>query len=321
LLPPIPLPELMASELSISAGGSMVALTLEGPATPRTVQLVDPRTREWEPVAREPSLGPPAYVPPTLEHIPARDGMTLNAWLYLPPAPIKPCGTMIYLHGGPEGQSRPGYSEVFPALLNAGITVLAPNVRGSGGLGRTYMHADDRELRFNAINDVADCVAFLVERGLAEPGRIACAGWSYGGYLTNCALTFHPELFAAGVTICGMSDLGTWYRNTEQWIAAAAYPKYGHPVNDRDLLDQLSPLLRVDALTAPLLVIHGGTDTNVPVSESEQLVDALQRARRDVRYVRFPDDGHEIVKRENRATMVDAIRGWLVSAFAGASAS
>lgn len=316
LSPPIPLPDLVASELSISAGGSMVALTVEGPSLPRTVQLVDPRTREWEPVAREPSVGPPAYVPPTLEHITARDGMELNAWLYLPPAPVQPCGAVIYLHGGPEGQSRPGYDELFSGLLNAGITVLTPNVRGSGGLGRAYMHADDRELRFAAINDVADCVSFLVERGLAEPHRIACAGWSYGGYLTNAALTFHPELFAAGVSICGMSDLGTWYRNTERWIAAAAYPKYGHPVNDRELLDQLSPLLRVDALTAPLLVIHGGTDTNVPVSESEQLVEALQRLRRDVRYVLFPDDGHEIVKRENRAAMVDAIREWLLAAFA-----
>lgn len=329
LLPPIPLPgyladpesprssqPVVASELSISAGGSMVAMTVEGPALPRTVQLVDPRTREWEEVAREPSIGPPAYVPPTLEHITARDGMTLNAWLYRPPAPVEPCGAVIYLHGGPEGQSRPTYSEVFPALLNAGITVLTPNVRGSGGLGRTYMHADDKELRFAAIDDVADCVAFLVERGLAASDRIACAGWSYGGYLTNAALTFYPELFVAGVTICGMSDLGTWYRNTERWIAAAAYPKYGHPVNDRDLLDQLSPLLRVDALTAPLLVIHGGADTNVPVSESEQIVEALRRLRRDVRYVLFPDDGHEIVKRENRAAMVDAIREWLLIAFA-----
>lgn len=319
LAPTIPLPDLVASELSISAGGSMVAMTVEGPSTPRTVQLVDPRTREWEPVAREPSIGPSAYVPPTLEHISARDGWTLPAWLYLPPAPVEPRGAVIYLHGGPEGQSRPGYSEVFPALLDAGITVLTPNVRGSGGLGRAFMHGDDKELRFAAIDDVADCVAYLLQQGLAQPDKIAVAGWSYGGYLTLAALTFHPDLFAAGVSICGMSDLGTWYRNTEPWIAWPAYPKYGHPVNDRDLLDQLSPLLRVDALTAPLLVIHGGTDTNVPVTESDQIVDALQRAHRKVRYVLFPDDGHEIVKRENRAAMGDAIREWLVAAFAAAS--
>jgi dipeptidyl aminopeptidase/acylaminoacyl peptidase len=80
------------------------------------------------------------------------------------------------LHGGPEGQARPGYSEIFPQLLNAGISVLTPNVRGSGGFGRTFMHADDKEKRFAAINDVAACVRFLVDNGLADPRRIACAG-------------------------------------------------------------------------------------------------------------------------------------------------
>ena len=100
-----------------------------------------------------------------------------------------------------------------------------------------------------------------------------------------------------------MSDLTTFYRNTEPWIAEAAYTKYGHPVSDRELLEQLSPLRRVDALTAPLLVVHGANDTNVPVSESEQIVEALREAGREVRYLLFGDDGHEIVKRENHATL------------------
>ena len=222
---------------------------------------------------------------------------------------------MVYLHGGPEGQARPEYSEIFPELLNAGISVLTPNVRGSGGSGRTFVHADDKEKRFAAIDDVADCVRFLVDNQLADPTRIACAGWSYGGYLTMAAMTFHPDLFAAGITICGMSDLTTFYRNTEPWIADEAYPKYGHPVNDRELLEQLSPLRRVDALTAPLLVVHGANDTNVPVSESEQIVDALRQAGRDVSYLLFSDDGHGIVKRENRAALAAAMSEWLNRAF------
>jgi dipeptidyl aminopeptidase/acylaminoacyl peptidase len=151
---------------------------------------------------------------------------------------------------------------------------------------------------------------------VADPTRIACAGWSYGGYLTMAALTFHPGLFAAGVTICGMSDLTTFYRKTEPWIAEAAYPEYGHPVNDRELLERLSPLRRVDALAAPLLVVHGAHDTNVPVSESEQIVDALRRAGRPVRYLLFADDGHEIVKRENHAALAAAMTEWLTEAFA-----
>jgi dienelactone hydrolase len=314
---PIPLPGMVASELSISAIGSMVALTVEGPSMPRTVELVDPRSRQWEPLDREPSRGPilPASATGTRpETITARDGLKLSAWLYRPTGtPAK--GAVIYLHGGPEGQSRPGYDEIFPRLVDDGITVLTPNVRGSGGFGRTFGHADDKDKRFAAIDDVADCVRFLIDNELADPHLIACAGWSYGGYLTMAAMTFHPGLFAAGIAIGGMSDLTTFYRNTEQWIADGAYTKYGHPVSDRELLERLSPLRRIDALTAPLLVVHGAHDTNVPVSESEQIVDALREAGRDVRYLLFGDDGHEIAKRQNRATLAAAIREWLNRAF------
>ncbi|MDT5299569.1 MAG: hypothetical protein QOG79_2811 [Mycobacterium sp.] len=310
---PIPLPGPVASELSISAGGSLVAMTVQGPSTPRTVELVDPRSREWERIDREPGGGN-AAAHPQLVAMRARDGLELTGWLYEPPGG-ELMGAMIFLHGGPEGQARPDYSEIFPELLDAGITVLTPNVRGSGGFGRRFSHADDRQLRFAAIDDVADCARFLVDRGLAAHDRIACCGWSYGGYLTQAALTFHPELFATGISICGMSDLGTFYRNTDPWIAAEAYPKYGHPINDHDLLDRLSPLLRVEALTAPLLLVHGANDTNVPAGESTQMFEALRRLGRRVECLIFDDDGHAIVKRENRAVLVKAIGEWLTQAF------
>ncbi len=311
---PIPLPNLVASELSISAGGSMVAMTIQGADLPRTVELVDPRSREWERIDRKPSVGPVSDRP-RLHFVTARDGRSLTGWLYCPPPGVEQTGMMIYLHGGPEGQARPSHSEIFPGLLDEGIAVFAPNVRGSGGQGREFVHADDKDKRFAAIDDVADCARYLAERGLADPTRIACAGWSYGGYLTMAALAFHPDLFVAGVSICGMSDLGTFYRTTEPWIAAASYAEYGHPIADRDLLDALSPLQRVDALTAPLLLVHGGTDTNVPVSESEQMVEALRARGRTVRYLLFADDGHEIVKRENHAALARAVADWLAMAF------
>ena len=316
LYDPIPLPGMVASELTISAGGSMVAMTVEGPDKPRTVELVDPRTREWERIDREPSIGPLSEEP-TLKTITARDGLEFSGWLFRPPDGVDSIGAMMFLHGGPEGQGRPGYNEFFPPLLEAGITVFLPNVRGSGGFGRAFMHADDREKRFAAIDDVADAALFLVEHDLAPADRIACCGWSYGGYLTQAALTFHPQLFAAGISICGMSDLNTWYRNTEPWIAAAAYSKYGHPVSDRDLLDQLSPLLRAHAMTAPLLLVHGLNDTNVPPSESQQMHDALRALGRNAEQLLFADDGHEIDKRENRAVLVKAMCDWLTTAFAG----
>src|SRR3954471_7999545 len=317
---PIPLPGMVASELTISAGGSMVAMTVESPDKPRTVELVEPRTREWERIDREPSSGRRS-APPALETITARDGLECSGWLFRPPDGVDSIGAMMFLHGGPEGQGRPGYNEFFPPLLEAGITVFLPNVRGSGGFGRSFMHADDREKRFAAIDDVADAALFLANRELAPADRIACCGWSYRGSPTPAAVTFPPQLFAAGISICGMSDLNTWYRNTEPWIAAAAYSKYGHPVSDRELLDRLSPLLRAHALTAPLLLVHGLNDTNVPPTESQQMYDALRGLGHRVELLFFDDDGHEIDKRENRAVLVRAMSDWLTTAFAAAPIS
>src|SRR3954462_29308 len=179
---PIPLPGMVASELSISAGGSMLALTVEGPSMPPTVELVDPRTREWEPIDREPSSGPVA-ADPTLETITARDGLEFSGWLFRPPDGIDSIGAIFFRHGGREGGGRPGLNDFSPPLLEAGIAVFLPNVRGSGGFGRAFMHADDKERRFAAIDDVADATRYLLERGVAPGDRIACCGWSYGGYL------------------------------------------------------------------------------------------------------------------------------------------
>ena len=315
----VPLPGLVAGELSISAAGSMVALTVQAPDLPRTVELVDTHTGQWQRIDRQPSRGP-VSAPPVLHTLTARDGLTLTGWLYLPPAPVATIGALIVLHGGPEGQARPGHSELFPRLLEEGIAVFGPNVRGSGGFGRWFAHADDGAKRFAAIDDVADCARYLAGLGVADAGRIACSGWSYGGYLTMAALCVHPEEFAAGISVCGMSDLGTFYRDTEPWIAAAAYPEYGHPVADRALLEALSPLRRVDALVAPMLVVHGATDTNVPIGESERMVAALRRRGREVRFLVFGDDGHDISKRENRATLADTAAQWLADVFRKLSA-
>lgn len=313
LLDPIPLPwgdgVAVASELSISADGSLLALTVQSPGRPRSVQVVNPRTGEWEPI--EPAIRQQDPVLPTLERFAARDGLPLSGWLYRAPAPTG--AALIYLHGGPEGQARPDFSELFPAILDAGITVFAPNVRGSGGFGRAFSHADDKALRFAGIDDVADCARWLVETEGIDSARIGCAGWSYGGYLTLAALTFHPELFATGVSICGMSDLTSFYRNTEPWIAAAAVPKYGHPVRDRELLAELSPMNRLAALRAPLLVVHGANDTNVPVTESQQIVEALRRRGAPVDLLIFEDEGHAITKQEHRERLAGHVQSWLRS--------
>ena len=308
----LPLPEPLAHDCSFSRDGSRLAMTLEGPTAPKAVWVFDPRGASWTRVTEQRAAWAAPAVRPSLERLRADDGLELTGWLYRPTPPRGvPGPAVVHLHGGPESQERPGYSALFQALVARGIAVFAPNVRGSSGTGHAFVNADNLEKRWAAIGDVAACARHLVAAGVAAPGRVACAGRSYGGYLTLAALVFHPELFAAGVDVCGMADLQTFYAHTEPWIAVAAYPKYGHPVDDAELLRALSPIHRFDALRAPLLVVHGENDSNVPVEEAEQVVAAARARRIPVEYLLFAGEGHEVVKPENREEFVATAVRWL----------
>ena len=193
----------------------------------------------------------------------------------------------------PRLRNVPGFSPQHQLLAAAGFTVFAPNIRGSAGFGRAFVHLDDRYGRLAAIADIAACAGFLVEPGIAHPRRLAVAGRSYGGYATLMALAYYPETFAAGVDICGMSDLLTFYRDTEPWIAKRAVTKYGDPERDRWLLPRISPMQHVEHIRAPLLVVHGELDTNVPLGESRQVVAAWIGLGRPVEYLELEGEGHE----------------------------
>lgn len=231
----------------------------------------------------------------------------LTGWLYRAPGAVGPGPTLLSFHGGPEAQERPSFNPQHQALAAAGITVFAPNVRGSTGFGRQFAHADDRNGRYSAINDVVSCVGYLCETKVADPTRVAVSGRSYGGYLTLAALVRYPALFVAGIDICGMSDLLTFYRDTEPWIAEAAVTKYGHPERDRALLEDLSPLPRASAIVAPLLVVHGEHDTNVPIGEARQIVAALQQEGRPVTYLELAGEGHEHRRPSSRRLLLRAM--------------
>ncbi|WP_425307742.1 prolyl oligopeptidase family serine peptidase [Ammonicoccus fulvus] len=313
LFDPIPLDGQVASEPSLSADGRLLALTPEGPGRPRSVELCDTRTGEWVRITRPPRV--PRSAEPEFRRIRARDGLELNGWLYRASEADGPGPVAVWFHGGPEGQARPEYSYVFPTLLAAGITVFAANVRGSSGFGRAYVHADDRHRRWAGITDGVDIAEALIAAGIADPRRIAATGRSYGGYLTNALIAFHPEVFTAAVAVCGMSDLQTFYANTEPWIGAAAVSKYGDPVADAELLAALSPLRKVDDIVAPLRTIHGGNDTNVPVTESRQIVEALQRRGRRADCVVVEGEGHDFTRPANRQYLADLVRDWLLESW------
>jgi dipeptidyl aminopeptidase/acylaminoacyl peptidase len=294
----------------VARNGRLAMLTLQSPSSPRRLWALDLVSLDLSPVTSSPVPEGVAFVEPELLSFGAHDGLPLSAWLYR--ASQTPGPVVISLHGGPESQERPTWEPLYQCLLAAGISVLAPNVRGSSGFGRFFEHADDRYGRYDAIADVRRCIDVLLARGVGEWGRIAVTGWSYGGYLSMAALTFYPSAFAAGVTVCGMSDLLTFYRDTEPWIAAAAVSKYGDPVRDRTLLHDLSPLHHIDRMQAPVLAIHGELDTNVPVGESRRLAAALSRVEHPVSYLQMDGEGHEFRRLSARLRVIEAQLQFLV---------
>jgi dipeptidyl aminopeptidase/acylaminoacyl peptidase len=307
----LPLPEPISDDCSFSRDGRFVAMTLEGPSHPRAIWLFDRELSRWQCLTRQ-ALGWVApSIQPSLERLRSADDLELTGWLYRPRDAERPGPTVIHLHGGPEAQQRLTFEPLFQELAVRGIAVFAPNVRGSTGFGHSFVDADNLDKRWGAIADVAACAHYLFDRGIAEAGRLACAGRSYGGYLTLASLVFHPELFAAGVDVCGMVDFHTFYAHTEPWIAVAAYSEYGHPERDAELLRSLSPIHRFDALRAPLLIVHGETDSNVPLEEAEQAVAGARARGVPVELMLFREEGHELLCVRNKRAFVARTAQWL----------
>jgi dipeptidyl aminopeptidase/acylaminoacyl peptidase len=324
-------PAEVITSCAFSPNGQWLLIGSEGPTQPPHLTRCwadDPAasvTGDDEPLrlvpASPPSWAADELVRPVPLRFPTRDGLELTGWWYAPhgvssgPAALgvsrAPMPAVLWLHGGPEAQERPTFAPLLQELAAAGVAVFAPNVRGSSGYGREFVNADNHERRFAAISDVAEAAEFVVAAGLADPARLGVAGRSYGGYLTLSALVHYPELFRVGVDVCGMADLQTFFAYTEPWIATAATSKYGDPSRDRELLRELSPIHRVDRLAAPLLVVHGEHDTNVPLVEAEQVVQALRDRGATHQLLLFPDEGHEIHGTANRATFVREVVSWL----------
>jgi dipeptidyl aminopeptidase/acylaminoacyl peptidase len=312
LLRTVPLPQPVMPGWSLSADGSALLAELSGPRAPRSLWLV-PLDGGGEPVALPSTPRRPdahLLVEPERRRYRAHDGTELDGWLYTPPGVHGPNRTVVSFHGGPEGQERPDFHPVAQSLVAAGLTVFAPNVRGSGGHGAAFMAADDLADREASFDDVPATVEHLVDTGTALPGQIGAHGWSYGGYLTLVALTRWPELFAAGATLAGMSDLRTFFAGTEPWMAAASVTEYGDPVTDRDMLAAISPMTALDRLTAPVLLCHGDRDTNVPVLESIQAHQELTAHGAPAELLLLTGEGHTIVGRDNLLHLSERVAEW-----------
>ena len=231
----------------------------------------------------------------------AHDDLPLTGWLYTPREGSAPFPTVLSFHGGPEGQEQPRYRYEYQALAAQGIAVFAPNVRGSSGFGKRFVNLDNGALRVNAIQDIASTPRLSDRQrpGLA-PGRIGIMGGSYGGYMTMAGLTEFPEPVCRRRQHLRLVNFKTFFAQTEPWMASISKIEYGDPETEGDMLDALSPIHKMDRVTAPTLVLHGANDTNVPVYEAEQVVEKLRERGVPVEYILFPDEGHGFRKEGNR---------------------
>jgi dipeptidyl aminopeptidase/acylaminoacyl peptidase len=320
MLTPVPAaPDEVVTGAAFTLDARALLLAGEGPTVPPRLSRIaldgdaldDGTAVEPTPLLAAQPTDVEAFVSPTLHEFAGVDGLPLSGWLHRPRGALGAVPTLLWLHGGPEAQERPIFQPLFQALVAEGIAVFTPNVRGSGGYGRSFAAADDLQRRFVAITDVPAAVEFLVGTGLADPARIGVSGRSYGGYLTLIALAWYPELFAVGVDVCGISDFATFFAETEPWIAEAAITKYGDPDADAALLRELSPMQHVERITAPLLVVHGAHDTNVPMVEARQIVDALRERGAAPGLLVFDDEGHEVHGTDNRAVFVREVVSWV----------
>lgn len=298
------IPKGLISGVSFSEDGRYLAFNLQGPTATSDIWRCHLGEGKLERMTRSSLAGldPARFVEPKLIHYPTFDDREIPAFLYLPPgAPLDGTLPVIVLaHGGPEGQDRPRFSTFRQFFLQRGYGILAPNVRGSTGYGKEYSHLDDVRNRAHSVEDLARSVDYLVENKIAHPRRIAVMGGSYGGFMTLASITTYPEKFAAGIDIVGIANFKTFLERTGPWRRKIREAEYGSLEEDGEFLDEISPIHKVDRITAPLLVIHGKNDPRVPHHEADQIVQALKDRGQPVDYLLFEDEGHGIAKLENR---------------------
>ena len=308
------LPDGVAGGIAFDADAERFAVTVTSPRENANVHVVDVRTGETERWTHASRAGLPRerFRGSDLVRYETFDGREIPAFFSLPEnSTAGETPVVIDIHGGPESQRRPSFNAVVQYLLDAGYAVFEPNVRGSTGYGKAYTHLDDRDRRMDAVADIESGVEWLTAQEAVDPERIAVMGGSYGGFMTLAALTEYPDSFAAGVDIVGIADFTTFLENTGPWRRALREAEYGSLEDDRALLESISPINRVERIDAPLFVLHGANDPRVPVGEAEQITERLEERDVPVEQMVFDDEGHGIVKRENRIEAYTAIAEFL----------
>jgi len=244
--------------------------------------------------------------------IPSRDGLNLVSYYTLPfgsdsnndGIPDQPLPMVLIPHGGPWGRDFWGYDSWHQWIANRGYAALCVNFRSSTGFGKAFVNAGDYEWGGKILDDQVDAVLWAIEKGIADPKRVAVVGGSFGGYSTLGGLTFNPQVFACGVDLVGPSNLITLLESIPPYwkpMLELFTTRVGDPRTEqgRALLTKHSPLTYVDRICSPLLIGQGANDPRVKQAEADQIVKAMQAKHIPVTYVLYPDEGHGFARPEN----------------------
>ena len=298
--------------LVLSPDGSFAAMVITSPRRPPEVWLVETETGRTRALtdSRLGGLLEDDLVDADIVRYPTFDGREIPAWLYRPDVDGK-VPVVLSIHGGPEAQERPVYQPLYQYLLSRGIAVLATNIRGSTGYGKSYQRLVQRDWGGGDMHDWEHAVKWLREQDWVAPDRIGVYGGSYGGFAVLTCVTRLPQYWAAAVDIFGPSNLVTFAKAVPPTWKRFIARFVGDPETEADFLMERSPITYVENVQTPLLVIQGATDPRVVKGESDQLVERLESLGREVEYVVFEDEGHGFTKRPNELKAYRLAAEWL----------
>ena len=300
-LPEIP-QGVVGGELTFSPDGSSIAFRLESAMAPAEIYLlaIDGQSLTKLTDSLRFDLSGVEMIDPELIDFEAFDGRRIPGWLYRP-AGDGPFPVVLSIHGGPESQERPtyGYRGFYQYLLSRGIGVLAPNIRGSSGYGKSYQKLIHRDLGGNDVHDFEAAAKYLQRLEWVDADRIGVFGGSYGGFAVLTCVSRLPDYWAAAVDIVGPSNLVTMLKSFPPTWKEVAKQTFGDVETEEEDLLRRSPITYVDQIVTPLFIIQGANDPRVVKAESDQIVEKLRDRGVDVRYDVYEDEGHGFTKKEN----------------------
>lgn len=305
------LPEGVADGMRFDPEARRLAVSLNGSMTPGDVFVVDLPSNavtRWT-FSEVGGLDTATFVEPALVHFPSFDGRSIPAFVYKPRG-AGPFPVVLNIHGGPEGQFQPYFSSLTQFMVNEmGVAVIAPNVRGSSGYGKTYLTLDNGFLREDSVKDIGGLLDWIATQKDLDAGRVAVMGGSYGGYMTLASMTHYNDRLKAGVDVVGISNFVTFLENTQDYRRDLRRVEYGDERDPkmREFLHRISPTTNAHKIRIPLFVVQGKNDPRVPLSEAEQMVAVVRGNGGDVWYLMATDEGHGFRKKANRDVYLQSV--------------